>query len=184
MNNLFIWIPKTSGTSTIFQMQSMKVYLKDYEQFDNTGDVCFGHADVKQLIKKQIISKEYWQNTKAFTVVRNPYHRFVSLYFNRIKSGRLQPDISMKHYAASVLPNVTRKPGLFNVMDFSQASSQVEWIFEGVEIRRFEDITKDLPHLNRSTEGDHMEYYDTELLKLVTDLYYEDFTILNYDILT
>lgn len=180
---IFIWIPKCGGTSIFSQQNGMKLYLNNYHEFDNTGDVCFGHADVRELIKRKIITKEYWQNNKAFAVVRNPYHRFISLYFNRLKSGRLDPHVSMKNYAASVLPNVTRKPGLYNVKDFSQASSQVEWLFEGVEIRRFENLTG-LPHLNKSTEGKHMEYYDTELLRLVTDLYYDDLTILNYPIIT
>lgn len=182
MNKLFIHIPKTAGTATFSQLQKegMKLYLEDYNQFQNTGDACFGHLDVKKLLKVGVISKEYWSNTQAFAVVRNPYPRFVSLYNDFLKSGRIFPNTTIRKFA-TILPTLTRKPGLYNAENFSQTASQVDWLFPGVEIRRFEDITKYLPHLNKSTEGNHMDYYDSELLQMVGDLYADDFAILGYD---
>ena len=161
----------------------MKLYLEDnIHEFKNEGDACFGHFDVNLLIKLRTISKEYWQNTKAFTVVRNPYDRFISLYHDFLQSGRIYPNTTVRKFA-TILPTLTRTPGYYNVKDFSQTSSQINWIFEGVEIKRFEDIIKALPHLNKSTDKPYLEYYDSELLKMVTDLYYDDLTVLNYPIL-
>lgn len=181
---IFVWIPKTAGSSlySVLKEQGMKLYLdENLYEFDNKGSACFGHHDVKLLIKTRVISSDYWKNNKAFCVVRNPYHRFVSLYNDFLKSGRIFPNTTIRKFA-TILPTLTRKPGYYNVRDFSQTASQVDWIFEGVEIRRFEDVVKDLPHLNKSTDKDYMSYYDNELLKMVTNLYYDDFTILNYPI--
>lgn len=185
MNKLFIHIPKTGGLSLFSELQKegMKLYLEpDVHKFNNTGDACFGHIDVKLLLKCKVISKDYWDNTRTFAVVRNPYHRFVSLYHDFLKSGRIFPETTLRKFA-TILPTLTRKPGLYNARDFSQTASQVDWLFPGVEIRRFEDEVKDLPHLNRSTEGDHMSYYDSELIQMVNDLYAEDFAIFNYPVL-
>lgn len=181
---IFVWIPKTGGSSQFSELQKtgMKLYLEDnLHEFRNEGDACFGHFDVKLLSRNRVISKEYWEANKAFCVVRNPYDRFVSLYHDFLKSGRIFPDTTIRKFA-TILPTLTRKPGYYNVRDFSQTASQVEWIFPGVEIKRFEEITKALPHLNRSTEKPYMTYYNNELLKMVTNLYYDDFTLLGYTI--
>lgn len=185
MRKLFVWIPKTAGTAIFSQLQKegMKLYLENnLHEFNNEGDACFGHFDVKALIKCRVISKEYWDNCKPFCVVRNPYARFVSLYNDFLKSGRIFPNTTIRKFATT-LPTLTRKPGYYNVKDFSQAASQIEWLFPGIEIRRFEDIVKDLPHLNRSTDNHWMTYYDNELLKMVTDIYYDGITMLNYPII-
>lgn len=182
---LFVWIPKTGGTSVYEEFKikfDMKLYLDNYREFDNTGSVTFGHYDVKSLIKGQVITKDYWTKVHKLVVVRNPYHRFVSLYNDFLKSGRIFPDTTIRKFA-TILQNVTRKPGMYNVKDFSQAASQIDWIFDGVEIYKLEDWDDCPHHLNKSTEGNHMDYYTPELIRMVTDLYYDDFTILGYDIL-
>ena len=179
---LFVWIPKTGGTSYFSQLQKegMQLYLEDdLHKFNNEGSACFGHIDVKVLLRGGVISKEYWENAEKFCVVRNPYDRFVSLYNDFLKSGRIFPDTSIRKFAVS-LPTLTRKPGHYNVKDFSQTASQCEWIVPGVEIRRFEEVTKDLPHLNKSTDRDYMSYYNDELIQIVNTLYADDFAILNY----
>lgn len=182
MNSLFIWIPKTAGTSLFSQLEKdgMQIFL-DYRKFENKGDVTFGHIDVKILLKLGVITKEYWQSCKPFAVVRNPYHRFVSLYHDFLNSGRIFPNISLDNFA-DILQNVRRKPCLQNTHHFSQAASQVDWLLPGVEIRRFEDVIQGMPHMNKSTQGDHMDYYYTSLKKKVAELYADDFAILNYDL--
>lgn len=167
----------------MFSTLNYPLYLENnIHEFRNYGNACFGHFDVKQLIKMRTISKEYWQNTEAFTVVRNPYDRFVSLYNDFLKSGRIFPDTTIRKFA-TILPTLTRKPGYYNVKDFSQTSSQVNWLLPGVEIQRLEDMSNYLPHLNKSSDKPYLEYYDRELLNIVTDIYYDDLTILNYPIL-
>lgn len=192
MNNLFIWIPKTGGTSIYNSLSTkinMQIYIDNYYTFNNTGNVTFGHADVGCLLSNQIITKEYWQNSNKFTVVRNPYSRFVSLYNDFKKSKRINGNTTLKEFA-NVISHFTRKPGLFNVMDYSQAASQVSWLLPGVEVYRLENITKlnrdfnlKISHENRTTFDDWLNYYCQETLKMVTDIYYDDFALLNYDII-
>lgn len=187
MNNLFIWIPKTGGTSiynALNKKMDMQLYTDNYTAFDNIGNVSFGHADVSSLLQKQIVTKEYWQSCYKFTVVRNPYSRFISLYNDFRQSKRIPVDTTLKEFA-SVIEHFTRKPGLFNVMDYSQAASQVNWILPGVEVLRFECISSFCEqHENKGTLDYWLDYYTPETLKMVTDIYYDDLTLLNYEILT
>lgn len=178
---LFIWIPKTAGTSVLNAFPGMRTFLGNYKEFDNKGDVTFGHLDAKELLKQGVISNEYWQQTYKFTVVRNPYDRFISLFKDFKRSGRIHPKMSEVRFAHTLL-YVTRKPGIYNTLDFSQCASQIEWVLPGVDIKRFEDL--ELPtHLNRSHRRPWEKYYNSELAYLVTTLYLDDLITLNYNIL-
>lgn len=193
MNKLFIWIPKNAGTSVYTALNAntgMKLYMEDYHKFDNTGSVTFGHLDVKELLKMRIISKEYWENAHKFVIVRNPYTRLISLYDDYLNSKRLPPDTTLRQFI-SVLKHYTRKPSLINVMDFSMAASQSEWVLPGVEILRFEDVTDsnsilgyNIGHHNKvNGEDKWLSRYKDDELQMATELYYDDFTLFNYKIL-
>lgn len=171
---LFIWIPKTAGTSILSTYKNMRVVLD--QKFDNKGDVTFGHFDVKLLLRQGIISKEYWQQAYKFTVVRNPYDRFISLYQDFKRTGRIPRKLTEIQFAHTLL-HVTRKPGLYNTLDFSQCASQVDWLLPGIEIKRFEQLDIK-PHLNKSFG---QSCYTGELAGIVTELYRDDFILLNYE---
>lgn len=188
---LFIWIPKTGGTSVYSAMKKdhrMKLILSDYQSFNNAGSVTFGHADVRQLIAKKIVTKEYWQKCTPFLVVRNPYTRAISLWQDFIRSNRIGPNTTLAQFlfAQSVFE---RRPGLFNVMDYSQCASQVQWILPGVKILRFENLKRefyqltgcDLPHMNSGNIEDPMKYYDNESIRIANELYYDSFALLGYE---
>jgi Sulfotransferase family len=177
---LFIWIPKTAGTS-IADHYRLKIYLDNYREFNNDGNVTFGHIDVKLLLRAGVISKDYWEQAYKFTVVRNPYDRFISLYNDFKRSGRIDSRVTELRFAHT-LQNVTRKPGLYNTLDFSQCASQMDWILPGIVIRRFEDIDVS-PHLNKSEHAPWQKYYNSELVRIVTDLYLDDFILLNYEMI-
>lgn len=188
---LFIWIPKTAGTSIYETLvhKGMVRFLDGYEKFTNEGSVTFGHADIHNLIKSKIISKEYWSGCYPFMVVRNPYERFVSLWNYFIANNRLSPACTLFDFAYSVY-NSTCSPGAYNVHDLSQAAAQHKWHLPGVNTFRFENLTVleqdlgiNLQKLNVG-KGNHMNYYDTRSIKIVTDIYYDDFTLFNYDIIT
>ncbi len=83
-NILYIWITKTAGTSMfhIFQKYSCQKlkYPKDYLNFKNEGFVTFGHISIFSLIRRGIVTKEYFNRVFKFCFVRNPWDRLVSLY--------------------------------------------------------------------------------------------------------
>ena len=196
---LFIWIPKNAGTSTYTALNNrygMKLIIDNYHKWDNKGNVTFGHADVTQLLSMKTISQEYWRSASKFVIVRNPYDRFVSLWQDFIRSNRIKPDTTLASFAHSML-HMTRKPGLFNVMDFSQCASQVDWIPIDAKILRYETIRNELlfefkaypPFMNVNDgvysglefEDKFNMLYDKETALMVAELYYEDFTVLGYE---
>lgn len=86
-NVLFIWIPKTAGTSMfhIFQKngcQKLK-FPKDYLSFNGKGFVTFNHFSICSLIKAKIISEDFFENAFKFAFIRNPWDRLVSLFAYR-----------------------------------------------------------------------------------------------------
>lgn len=194
MNKLFVWIPKNAGTSVytaLNEKYGMKLYMEDYYKFDNQGSVTFGHLDIKELLKMRVVTKEYWEQADKFIIVRNPYSRLISLYDDYMNSKRLQPNTTLREFI-NVLTHYERKPSLHNVMDFSMASSQSEWMVHGVRVLRFEDVTTnskellgvEIGHLNKiNGDGQWLNRYKDDELKMATDLYYDDFTIFNYQIL-
>jgi hypothetical protein len=179
---LFIWIPKTAGTSILTTYPYMRIFLGDYKDFNNDSDATFGHYDVRLLLKAGIISQQYWQQAYKFTIVRNPYDRFISLFNDFKRSGRVEPKMSEVKFAHMLL-QMTRKPGLYNTLDFSQCASQADWVIHGVEVKKFEELPAVTPHLNRSNRKVWQKYYNTELAELVTELYKDDFVLFNYEMI-
>ena len=192
-NKLFIWIPKTAGTSlfNLLKEQIGMIELLDngYKHFKNEGSVTFGHTNVGDLIRNKIITKKYWSECYPFIVVRNPYSRFISLYNDFIRSKRIKPEITPYQFAYSIKLNPQR-PGLYNVLGLSQCSPQVHWMLPGINVFRFERLqdyiehhlmlNARLPHLNKETFKPWQEYYDTTLYKIVTEIYYADLLLLDY----
>lgn len=195
-NLLFIHIPKCAGTSVydaLKKAHDMKLYLdapyNHYSNFDNKGNVCFGHLDVQQLIYEGVIKPEYWRETRHFAFVRNPYDRFMSLWADFKRSNRIHQGTTLWEFAWGLI-HLSRKPTLHNAFDFSQCASQVDWLLPGTEILRFENLTEEMmrfgittvPHLNQGCTTSWQNAYDKETLKLVTELYLDDFVLLDYKI--
>jgi len=91
-NTIFFWVPKTGGTSifNVLKRYGCRKLKKPglFNKFNNTGMVTFGHVDIQSLLKKNIISAEFFKKSFKFGFVRNPWDRLVSLYFY-LKYNRL-----------------------------------------------------------------------------------------------
>lgn len=190
MNKIFVHIPKTGGTSIFESLRTecgMNIYL-DYEKFSGSPWVTFGHISLKHLIREGVVSKEFYKNSHVFTSVRNPYSRFVSLWLDFKRSHRLAPDTTLTQFAFAC-STMDRKVGLFNVIGYSQAACQSEWLLPNIDILRFENLQEDfkirfninLLHLNSSGDTDWLKYYDSESEKIVREMYADDFAVLGYD---
>lgn len=192
-NSLFIWIPKTAGTSlfeVLKEHHGYRLFLDNYKDFDNTGNVSFGHLSVQDLLHTGVISRKYWANTDSFCVVRNPYDRFRSLWIDFKRSKRITEDTTLWQFAWGVR-NLTNRPGLFNAKDFSQCAPQCSWVVPGTKILRFENLEADLagigvtqamPHKNKGTDRFWKDDYDEDTMRLVSEIYMEDFITFDYDI--
>jgi hypothetical protein len=169
------------------EKHNMRLYLDDnYNHFDNKGSVTFGHLDVAELLRQRIITKEYWQQAEKFTIVRNPYSRFISLWDDFRRTSRIDPNTKPTQFAKALL-HMPCKPGLYNAYGFSQCASQIKWIVPGVKIYRYEEpelLPVKRAVTNKGSHDEWTKYYDTELVRLVTDLYYDGLVTLNYDVWT
>ena len=191
-NKLFIWIPKTAGTSlfeVLREHHSFRLYLDDYRKFDNKGNVSFGHLSVQDLLHCGVISREYWNGTDVFCVVRNPYDRFRSLWLDYKRSKRITEDTTLRQFAWG-MKHMGMRPGLHNAKDFSQCAPQCLWVVPGTRILRFENLESDLigigvtepiPHKNKGASRSWQDDYDEETKRLVSEIYMEDFIAFDYE---
>lgn len=199
---LFIWIPKTAGTSiyTIFEKNGcLKLKSKEkFENFINKGFVTFGHVSVNHLLKVEIIKTEFFNNSFKFCFVRNPYDRTVSLFHHfKRKKNRLPDNIITFNDFCNYIYNEKVSPiGLYNYKKLSQCNPQYLWIPKKIDfIGRFENLQNDfnyicdkigiekteLPWKNKSKRDDYKSYYDKETKELIYNFYKEDFKKFGYD---
>lgn len=203
-DSIFIWIPKTAGTSfyeSYNKSGHFQLYLKPDDvksDFFNKGMVTFGHISLVELISKGYISDRFQKNAFKFCIVRNPYDRFVSLFHYLKSQNRIEQDFSY-HDFAELVKNELDPVGLYNFKGISQANPQVEWIkgFDDVHILHFEKLNEVLPfiskklgreqpafeHENKSTNRrkDFYEELDENVLKFVREFYSEDFERFGYE---
>jgi len=199
-NVVFIWIPKTGGTSIfkVLEHYGARKYLNINsvkENFNNDGIVTFGHICYSDLYKNGYISNEFHQKAYKFAFVRNPYSRMVSLYSYFIKMGRISSTTSFYEFCQKAVN--PEKIGLYNYKGYSQCNPQISW-FRNINldfIGRFEKISSEskkllsnlgmykqhtLPHKNKSNHKHFFSYYDNNSLELINQFYHKDFKTLNY----
>jgi len=199
-NAVFIWIPKTAGSSVFRTLNAPK--LKELRlvkyRFPNKGIVTFGHMDYAELVKQGYVSKVFDETAYKFAFSRNPYTRAVSLFLY-LKRRKFIPEIeSFRTFCRRLRDDGCEPVGLYNLNGMSQCNPQVRWV-ENVKmsfIGRVENITNDLeivfqelgiqskplPHANRSTHSDPRSYYCEESKEIVEQFYKEDFEYFNYPI--
>jgi hypothetical protein len=199
-NALFIWIPKTAGTSLVDSI-SAKMYLstKDLKyQFPGQGTVTFGHMNYLQLLEQNYVTETFNQSSFKFTVVRNPYDRAVSLFHYLIKMKDIPSEFTFNEFCHFISERGCEPVGLYNFKGLSQCNPQVRWL-DGIEIDstlRFENLSETFPSLctkldisknngtlskkNYSKRSHYPQYYTQETKELVETFYAEDFDRLEY----
>ncbi len=131
-NYLFVWIPKTAGTSVYnslrksIRMQKRK-RQKHFLSFPNRGSVTFGHVSYGDLLALGAVGMNFHENAYKFSFVRNPYSRAVSL-FNYLKQEKLI-NIRIEFEAFLDQVHLYRPPiGLYNSRGISQTNPQSDWL--------------------------------------------------------
>lgn len=208
-NILFIWIPKSAGTSVFSLLEEnggQKLLLTDdiKRYFGQCGIVTFGHISIDSLLKEKLVTKRYLDSSWIFTVVRNPYDRTVSL-FEYLKIANVLPPTLPFHLFCELIGGAHYEEiGLFNRKPLSQLNPQFRWLEKasgetlGSHIFYYENLGsltehlvaqgglksgQRLPRLNQSrSEGKPLsDYYNSKRAEIVYNAYREDFERFGYD---
>jgi len=204
---VFIWIPKTAGTSLYhwlhdnIGMRKMNV-PRDYSTFPGHGAATFGHVHYLSLLYQGFVPQSFHDRAYRFAMVRNPYSRIASLYnYLRIDQGYAG---EFPAFVEDVRLN--RPPvGLYNHRGLSQTNPQVDWLmgwngaFLADNIFKVEEMDTAIACLaqqfhiatpppvesrNVSKKFVSVEDFDHETIEKVNEIYARDFALLEYDRIT
>lgn len=173
---IFIHIPKTGG-------KSVQSVIAKY------------NTDLKTCLHRRVTyySEESRELCFTFSFVRNPFDRLVSAYKylkgghgtknNTIFAKTLSDDFKL--FVLNDLPN-NMNDWFFRPMDF-WLNADIDFIgkLENYEndfsfVCRQLKISEKLPHINKSCHSNYAEYYDSETIDVVTNLYKNDLFRFNY----
>lgn len=182
---IFIHIPRTGG-------RSMEAFIARKHPFN---------AHHKSLKAVQKIKSGMYGDYFTFATVRNPFSRMVSNFHHYIEGGNQSvPALKIKKIL-STMGFYSFIKNLDNLQDiipgYHQEMSpfileQHKWICDGDKILldylvRFENITEGaryvgkrlgieraFPHKNKSNHTDYRDYYDIELIYIITQKYASD----------
>ena len=159
---LLIHIPKTAGTAIInssaFQNRWRGAAWGDANNeieldFNPDENLSFGHVDINEVKKRNIITDEQWNNYYKFCFVRNPWDRAVSLYeYRKTCPWDSRPDMSFGSFIFN-LHNV-KKIGFYNEKGLSQCRPQADWIPKDIDyIGKLETIHSDVERIRQISRG-------------------------------
>lgn len=193
---IFLHIPKTGG-STIENLLDIR------EAGDNffcgtyvTSDITPQHYPYKKL--RSLVPPGKWDTYFKFTIVRNPWERLVSTYFNNKRGIN-----TFEAFVRLLAGLFEQHPGLHDgnvdgckvVQRYSLGHVLPQHLFigEGVEVFRFENFQdvakmllkrigteKPIEHCMRSRHEHYSKYYTLELQEIVGHLYKKDIELLGY----
>jgi hypothetical protein len=187
---IFVHIPKCAGISIAYTL---------------FGNLAGGHLSIMDY--QRAFTKTEFRNFFKFTIVRNPWDRFVSAYLFLRRGGRNEVDLrwaqenltpynDFKGFITGWLngekalksqhfkPQYTYLclPGSSTPeVDFIGRYEQLDQDFEFVQKRLGQEV-KRLPHLNKTEEKrDYRSYYDEYSKSLIAEVYQEDIELFDYD---
>jgi len=196
---IFIAIPKTA-THAI--RNGLRPYLSDKDeeqvglfekkQFSDPeiAEIKHGHITCQQL--KKSIGEDTWNSYYKFSIVRNPFDRFVSycaFMFKNNPSFHQNP----QNFMHNVLLDEKQKEHIL-------FKPQHEFIFDQKDklqidyLGKYENLQTSFNHIcnqigieknklikiNASKHLSYKNYYNKELKELVLEVYKKDFNLLNY----
>jgi len=183
--NLFIWIPKTSGTSFYESLSGQDSSFR--LELDSKIKIKNGtHGHIKVDL---IYNKEELEEFNIFTIVRDPYSRFISLFEYLKVANRIKKDITIHDFIELIKKGIS-PVGEYNSAGLSQCNPQVDWIknINKVKIYKFEDMHElysdfniEKMWKNRSVFRPYQEYYTSDVETFVETYYKEDFNLFNYN---
>ena len=171
-------------------MEKVELFGRRQFPFPEFADLRHGHISAQQI--RPVIGESVFNSYFKFAFVRNPFDRFVSYCaFRSRQTGNFAaaPREFMKFILTDVQPieHILFRPQSEFVTD---ASGQISLDFIG----RSEQLQVDfdrvcallglpgsaLARVNASSHGDYRQYYDEELIALVSEFYRADLDLFGY----
>jgi Sulfotransferase family len=204
---IFVWIPKSAGTSIFAAMekhgaQKMLSTQAIATYFQQKGVVTFGHIYVPALVQTGLVSRNFFQSSYKFTIVRNPFDRLVSLYEYLKRINYLPKTTTFDIFCEYVRSRAWEDVGLINHDGLNQLNPQTAWILDTTgkvfvdRIYRLEDLSDEWPEiwthvgmpgtppplrlLNRSERKPLSQYFSDRHIKITKEIYHNDFAQLGY----
>jgi chondroitin 4-sulfotransferase 11 len=192
-NLLFVHIPKTAGLSVRKRYEinpgpKLSTY-KGYNYLVNS------HHSRPEEIRR--FHTDTWNKSRKFTVVRNPWDRFVSFFFHARKHGALRdPNVDFNFFVYHFFTDPAKVIGRKSVegpIRFIEPCSY--WLDSDIDyIVEFENIhtdlsrmdkelsiaTKKLPHENRNKHRKYSSYYNASSVEIIREEYKEDISRFGY----
>lgn len=200
----FVDIPRTSSTS-------IRVELGRIFGLGFGKECCAKNEKINQVTAfddhipaydmKRLLGADFWQRSFTFSFVRNPWDRFLSLYFYRKTRGNLPADLSFKDYVRQLdEPRYRGRCTLHSYPVYYYSMSEYLLDSDGnllVDfVGRYENREHDLKvvadrlgvefsgiHLQKVKLREHhySQYYDEETKALVARVYQMDVAVFGYE---
>lgn len=177
---IFIHVPKTAGTSVLGSL------------LDDSSYKVTGHPFASSY------SSNNWCRSFSFSVVRNPFDRFIShwLYHTTNYDGKIFKNNgieiegrSLDEYCEIIRGLSSTRPNWRTMTEFLEHPSgkcldfllrfehlQNDWVL----LCKILDISKDLLRLKSTPHAHYNEYYSKKSKDFVREWYYEDFVNFDY----
>jgi hypothetical protein len=100
---IFIWIPKTAGSSIFSLLKEMgmgkyKSLDRVRHLFPGSGMATFVHQSIPSLVATGAIRPSFVRAAFKFSFLRNPYDRAVSLYYYFRRFERISPEMTFARF--------------------------------------------------------------------------------------
>lgn len=173
----YIHIPKTAGSSIIGAL-SVKKNVRTIGHGVN-----FGVIDLDQIKFKDAKSNDF-----TFTVVRNPYDRFISAY-NYLKFGGIKTELDLRYSeilnSMSLDEFIDRLPEFINII--IHFVPQYLFVDTNTQIFRYETLSSDLRKIgvtkipkSNITKNKEISKLNEEQKQKIAKIYEKDFEIFCY----
>ncbi|MFD0762125.1 sulfotransferase family 2 domain-containing protein [Lutibacter aestuarii] len=197
---IFIHIPKNAGTSierTVFNNFDFNLkYSKEYLfGFDNELGINLQHLTLNQMIRFKFITKELLSDYNSFAVVRNPFSRAISGYIWLMKDLQINDTFTNFLLRKGEFTPLKLKKTLRYVEDHFYTQSHFIKLKDEIKIKnilRFETLEKDIKEYNSNYQLKHhfkknkkakiklVKFFTNRNIKLINEIYKEDFENFNY----
>ena len=206
---IFIWIPKTAGTSIFQTLQEYgMIKIKTIHEpinnkenkYENHNLLTFAHSNILSVVEKKYISQEKFNNSFKFAFIRNPWDRFVSLFFYYKRMGHIDSSLDFNNFCYFIEKQKIDNITITNKTNYNHFNNQTKWILDTNEtpivdyIGRFESIVDDMniifdklsipmtkiKKLNGTSHKEYKTYYNNNTRKIIEKIYKNDIEYFGY----